>query len=631
MTQPKNFHFFTFLFFTILACFSARPFWTLSAQEKIISFADSTSLSPNFWQGTLSKFSCTSNGLQLYDKNPKKQYNQAFISHKYTNSNKLTWTGSFLFTMTPSSQNRIEILLYPIRDFQDKEGNYLTRYITLSIGPNKYAELCCVTIVQKDLTSPIRFKGRETIITSSHLFSFNKKGENKLDYIVTFDSESKRWALYLRSNVFYLSTEYLSIGSTEYIDDYNFFDKKWLRTYCCVTYSKKNASSVLLKSMACYGRLLSPDELNNPSGSIIQDIIYEGDNLTMLCYELPSIEQASFTLTPNYGKLAAKVEDKKIVLPLPNPLSIGSYELLVSGIAFPNGRISPSETFRFNITGEDNPNETPSSSLALSEIMPYPEVDGVEFIELYNPSESVLNLKEYGMIITKEGHPSKVIPLEVSNYLLNPKQYIVLCGWKESIHNQYPTLEMQNIAELKRFPTLPNDEGQIILLKLKEDKTIENFAYRYKDYAPDKKKRGYSLERISFLEKANDPKNWQATSSKENYATPGKPNELGPNKRQEDSTTDDKSILSLESIIKYIKEVSQDKNIQLRILFFSLRGERIGIWQHTKVLTWAQNFSSTPLSLTFPKLSSKIFILSLEIKEKGKKRIKTLSLPIGIQ
>jgi hypothetical protein len=85
----------------------------------------------------------------------------------------------------------------------------------------------------------------------------------------------------------------------------------------------------------------------------------------------------------------------------------------------------------------------------------------------------------------------------------------------------FPSGKFENFLEMTAFPTLPNDEGNVILID-----SLGNEMDRF-DYSSDlhasllKSTEGVSLERISPEAPTNDANNWRSASSTVGYATPG--------------------------------------------------------------------------------------------------------------
>lgn len=599
------------------SCFVGLSLLLLSpivfAQDKIVSFPDSTQLDPTIWEGTLDRFQLTHEGLRLNDSKPQKNSNQALLGCKITNSSTLSWTGAIEFDMLPTSRNRIDIFLYPINSTRDANGVFHTRYMVLSVEKEKRAELQCVKTSQVSPSSPLVFESREVVISNTIGYDFVKGDTNKLDYLVSFDASTSQWSLFVNCYSPYTPPRLIEVGTEVYSDDYQYQTVSWIKSKICITYSKSNASAVLIKSLGFYTRLLDPESAMPKDGSIIKDVIYDGNALRLLCIAIPNVEKASFHLSPEPGELTATVEGTTITLPLVAPLSVGSYQLQVEGITFEDGTLSPPERFSFDILDEGAETKDKDHPL-LSEIMPYPEVDGTEFIEFYNASKKVIDLRNYGLMLRKEGRASKIIPLEVNNYLLKPNDYIVICAWGERLAEQFPSLTVQKIAELKSFPSLPNTEGQLTLLRLEDKATLETFAYNYKSYAPKGKKRGYSLERIDYTIKASESGNWKAASEQAGYATPGKPNSIPQN----DPSSVDKEKrkgISLKDIVKIILAADAIKGSKVRILFYSQKGEREAVWHHDQVLQWARSFEKGE-ETHFPLYGKRVpFLLYLQVRE----------------
>ena len=76
-------------------------------------FADSVSLSPSVWQGTLDKFRCDPiRGLQLNDSKASGTTNYAYIKADVSLSKQMTWHGKVQLDYTPTKDNKVKLLLY---------------------------------------------------------------------------------------------------------------------------------------------------------------------------------------------------------------------------------------------------------------------------------------------------------------------------------------------------------------------------------------------------------------------------------------------------------------------------------------------------------------------------------------
>ena len=124
-----------------------------------------------------------------------------------------------------------------------------------------------------------------------------------------------------------------------------------------------------------------------------------------------------------------------------------------------------------------------------------------EFIELYNRTDSILEIKGWTL-----SDPSSSIEL---NFNLQPKEYITLC------HDD----NLEAYAKLGRtysFPSFPslNNSADTITLKDHKNNLIHSIAYTddwYKN--TDKQKGGWSLEMIDVNQLCMGKENWSASRS----------------------------------------------------------------------------------------------------------------------
>ncbi len=183
--------------------------------------------------------------------------------------------------------------------------------------------------------------------------------------------------------------------------------------------------------------------------------------------------------------------------------------ITIEGVVDCNGNPSNSQQFEFVR------HETPKSDLYISEIL-FDPVPGVEdFIELFNSSDSYLTLSGSAL----SGFRDTVIL--TSDIIIEPNQYLVVTTAKEALVFDYPDAIEDQILEVERLPSMPNDQG-ILVVKNPEGKTIDS-AYYEDDFHSSllAETEGVSLERISFSQPSISENNWNSASSLEGFATPG--------------------------------------------------------------------------------------------------------------
>lgn len=584
------------------------------SQEQEIRFADSTALHSPPWEGTLSLFELTKEGLRINDPAPKNTYNQARLAVAYNSAPTLSWGGSIYFDFKPTRQNCIDFLLYPLTSGKDNQGKEFTDYIVLSVGGAQTVALQTVRAVRNSETGNLSLVGRQNILADGDNTAF-RNAENRLDFTVCFERATQEWTLYVDTHNSYIGRGFRLVGKEQYSGQYDFLEQQQLKHILCVTYSKKNASALTVTSLGFYQHLRDPRGSESSEESIISDLSYDGAALILLCNAIPDIATASFTLSPSAHDFNAELLESKIVLPLKKPLEEGRYMLSCEGIKYPDGRESPAEQFTFTI-GEvpDDPDiPVPNDNEAkpiISELMPYPDPAGAEYIELYNPTPETIDLRHFGFMLRKEGHAGKMVPIATKNYYLGPSQYMAVTPWGDALVEKFGT-PRENIAEVEKFPSLPNTEGQLLLMRLVDSLQVEIVAYRYADYKPKNKKRGYALERRSFERSAEESDNWYAASERVGYGTPGKQNSLAESVLPE--TKANKRRLTPVDAAQMILSAERVEGSKVRLSFYTVGGLVLERWHYSRCLEWAHALHRGEEPVKFPKSPNGLLVL-LEIR-----------------
>lgn len=170
---------------------------------------------------------------------------------------------------------------------------------------------------------------------------------------------------------------------------------------------------------------------------------------------------------------------------------------------------------RFAIANSPSPND-----VIINEILSNPREGGADFVELYNRSNKIIDLKQLLLGTLSSGMPSmKTITTE--GYLLFPGTYVVLSSNPTAVRQQYTTQSVTNFVPMISFPTYNNDDGVVILTDLNSleiDKVTYNVSMHY---GMLKSTDGVSLERLSPERPSTDYSNWHSAASTVGYATPG--------------------------------------------------------------------------------------------------------------
>ena len=147
--------------------------------------------------------------------------------------------------------------------------------------------------------------------------------------------------------------------------------------------------------------------------------------------------------------------------------------------------------------------------IVINEIMYAPLSPEPEWIEIYNKSEKLIELKGYQ--IADDANKYKVVS---NSIILKPGEYLVFA--RDSIFNSL--YENATNVVVANFQSLKNS-GDIILLTDSLGRTIDSLRYKYTWGGNN----GKSLERIDAFSSSTDSSNWQ-TALLEKGGSPGKIN-----------------------------------------------------------------------------------------------------------
>jgi len=183
------------------------------------------------------------------------------------------------------------------------------------------------------------------------------------------------------------------------------------------------------------------------------------------------------------------------------------------------GNRLPRDTFRFAL-----PQIPDSGDVLINEILFNPLPGGEDFVELYNASDKVLDLRQLrlGNWNTLGQSPENIKEIDREGRLFFPKTYLALSSDISFLREEYRIRAPENLLETaESLPSMSDAEGSIALLS-SNFTTLDYFEYE-DDYhlALLDDDEGVSLERISLAAPTQDPNNWQSAAQAAGFATPG--------------------------------------------------------------------------------------------------------------
>lgn len=181
------------------------------------------------------------------------------------------------------------------------------------------------------------------------------------------------------------------------------------------------------------------------------------------------------------------------------------------------------------------PSQAENNDIIINEILFHPISTGVEYVELYNRSDKVIDLSKImiGTIRENFPNPADTIVKEIilTQRILLPKSYCLLSIDSEIVKYQYNSIS-EDFLDIEALPSLPNEEGHIIICDKSRNIIDEVFYSEKMHYDLLIETQGVSLERISSENPSYDKNNWHSASYNANYGTPGYKNSMSTDMKE---------------------------------------------------------------------------------------------------
>lgn len=256
------------------------------------------------------------------------------------------------------------------------------------------------------------------------------------------------------------------------------------------------------------------------------DGLFTIDNSTLLLtYSEPltkfsAEENLNYIISDNLSVVGAQLqaENNEVLITLSETIVEGQiYALQYENIADCLGNASMrSDSIFFAL-----PQTPQAGDLIINEILFNPFTGGVDYVELYNNSDLVINLADLNLAnLSPDVNQSERIGVD---HLMFPATYACITSDKSDIVARYAPIEPSRIFE-NALPRLDDASGNISITSFQGSvlDIIESFDYDedlHSGFLADDN--GVSLERISFNISAGDNSNWASGVQATGFGTPG--------------------------------------------------------------------------------------------------------------
>lgn len=161
--------------------------------------------------------------------------------------------------------------------------------------------------------------------------------------------------------------------------------------------------------------------------------------------------------------------------------------------------------------------------IIINELLSNPLTGGQDYVELYNVSNKIINLKDwqFANFSSSVQGPGSIRTIS-KNYFIRPQDYVVVTRDSNHVKANYPLAVPGKFLFLE-LPAYNNDSGTVFLMNegIIADKISYNADWHFR-LIDDRK--GKSLERIDPLAPSNDGKNWHTAAETSGFGTPGRKN-----------------------------------------------------------------------------------------------------------
>lgn len=162
------------------------------------------------------------------------------------------------------------------------------------------------------------------------------------------------------------------------------------------------------------------------------------------------------------------------------------------------------------------------NDLAINELLFNPYSGGSDFVELYNRSNKVIDLKDLWISNTNDdGSVKDSYQITNISRLILPSEYCAISTDIDDLYNHYTIERPENLYKVSKMPSMPDDKGTIIITGRVFD-TIDIVSYnKSQHFKLLSSQDGVSLERINYDVPASEESNWHSAAQDAGFATPG--------------------------------------------------------------------------------------------------------------
>jgi hypothetical protein len=264
--------------------------------------------------------------------------------------------------------------------------------------------------------------------------------------------------------------------------------------------------------------------------------------------------------------------------------------------------------------------EAQESDVVINEILFNPPAGGNEYVELYNRSNKVLDLRYLSITSRRpsDGSFNKAYPLTLMPVFLYPDEYVVITKKQDLVCGFFNCRSESLFIEPESMPSLANTSGCAVILNNITNEIVDQFYYNESMHSKGlTSKKGVALEKIDFNVPSSDANNWASASTQSGYGTPGY-----QNSQYAKTITDIDLKNNLSIRIEYPSENNENYGIQYyldkagyhcRLFVYDPMGRLVDTIANNELLERQGVFYWNGNGKTHRKLSAGVYIVYMEV------------------
>ena len=208
----------------------------------------------------------------------------------------------------------------------------------------------------------------------------------------------------------------------------------------------------------------------------------------------------------------------RVVVKLNSPLSRKKiYTVTAAALTDCAGNsIAAKNTARVGMSEVANPLD-----IVINEILFNPKSNGTDYVEMYNRSSSIIDLKQtYIANRNSAGVISSIKPLSADSYLFFPQDFMVITEDPDIIKRDFITKNRDAFVTVPSMPSFNDDKGTVIILNAQGGITDELQYDEKWHFKLIDNPEGVALERIDYNAPTQQPDNWHSAATSAGYGTP---------------------------------------------------------------------------------------------------------------